>query len=197
MKRTAVSLLLAAALLLAGSGCRKAPKQTADGEPWSEDWVRVGASLGVEQSDNGFVLLDNKDALAVSGLYYAAWTDGDAVDYENEDGEVVDLYDAQLYLLLEEAASPEDAAASLEEWKTAAEETHPIQKTETITSAGQEFQILTYEYTAAENPYAFGGMALGVHGSSAICVELACREGYDREVKEILMEFLEGFHYAA
>lgn len=58
-------------------------------------------------------------SLSADGLYYALWTTGNSKKYENSDGETVDLYDAQLYLLLGESKTSEAAAESMENWLTA------------------------------------------------------------------------------
>ena len=80
--------------------------------------------------------LDNKDALAADGLYYAAWSCGNAKPYENKDGDTVDLYDAQLYLLLGEAKSTENAQHDKNTWLAAAEENYDVQQKEEISCNG-------------------------------------------------------------
>ncbi|MCD8146991.1 MAG: hypothetical protein LUD84_06930 [Clostridiales bacterium] len=195
MKRL-ISFFLAACLLLALCGCSKKPTTTAEGTDWDENWTLVGATIGVEEPGNGLTLLDNKDALAVSDLYYAAWTIGDKTEYVNEDEETVDLYDAQLYVLLQDCKSSEKAEAEVAEWQAAEEETYSVAETQTVTCAGQEFTVLIYDGTGEDNPYGFGASAFAVYENHAINAELTCQEGFEGDALTILTEFLEGFHYA-
>ena len=57
--------------------------------------VIVGHTLEIKNNDKRLVPLDNKDALAADGLYYAAWSCGNAKPYENKDGDL--LYVHHLY----------------------------------------------------------------------------------------------------
>ena len=61
----------------------------------------VGSTLVAPAPQDDFVLLDNKDILSANGLYYASWVNGDAQPYENSEGKTVDLYDAQLTLVVQ------------------------------------------------------------------------------------------------
>ncbi|MCD8189049.1 MAG: hypothetical protein LUD78_02330 [Clostridiales bacterium] len=195
MKRW-VALFMTLSLLLALCGCSKKPTVTNDGAEWDEDWTLVGATIGVEEPGNGLTLLDNKDALAVSNLYYAAWTIGDKTEYVNEDDETVDLYDAQLYVLLQDCDSGEKAEAEVAEWQATEEENYTVTETQTVTCAGQDFTVLIYDGTGEDNPYSFGASAFAVYENHAINAELTCQEGFEGDALTILTEFLEGFHYA-
>ncbi|MCD8050890.1 MAG: hypothetical protein LUE89_04335 [Clostridiales bacterium] len=195
MKRV-ISLIMAFCLLLTLCGCSRKPTVTAEGTDWDEDWTLVGATIGVEEPGNGLTLLDNKDALAVSDLYYAAWTIGDKTEYVNEDDETVDLYDAQLYVLLEDCKSGEKAETEVAEWQATEEENYSVAETQTVTCAGQEFTVLIYDGTREDNPYSFGASAFAVYENHAINAELTCQEGFEGDAFAILTEFLEGFHYA-
>ncbi|MCC8181987.1 MAG: hypothetical protein LIO45_03260 [Clostridiales bacterium] len=196
MKRL-ISLCALLSLLLGLCACTAAPTETNDGLDWSENWVRVGATLGVEPPENGLTLLDNKDALAGSDLYYAAWTVGEAEDYVNSDGDTVDLYDAQLYLLLADCADEETAAQNIAQWQAAEEAVYTVTDTQTVTCAGQEFTVLIYDGTGEDNPYQFGASAFGVYQNHAINVELTCQTDFDGDALTILTDFLDGIHYAS
>ena len=91
-------------LLLAGLlgliGCAQYPDQAVDGTSWDPNWTMLGSVLGAEEPGNGFSLLDNYSVLTGEDLYYAAWVAGEPSAYTNEDGEGVEVYDAQIYLLL-------------------------------------------------------------------------------------------------
>lgn len=191
MKKLIICLLLALSLLL--TGCAKVVTPADLG--WEEDWQRFGNYLAMEEVGHGFTLLDNKDALAMNDLYYAAWVTGEPRDYENAQGETVDLYDAQMYLLMavckEEAAAKQNAA----DWLAAEQETYTVTDTRTVKANGIPFTVITYE-TKGENPYAFGISAFGYSGNKALTAELSCREGYDENIQTVMADFLSGLHLA-
>ena len=189
------ALCLLGLLCLTGCGAA-APETAADGSAWNEDWVTVGNVVGVETPE-GMTLLENNDALSAKGMYYAAWSLGEAEEVLNEDGETAQVYDAQVYLLLagyDSTAKAEEAAA---EWLEMAAEQYAVESTDSETHNGQEFTVVTYTYTSETNPYARGASAFGVYGNYAVSVELSCREDFDGNALEILADFLDHCHYAA
>lgn len=102
MKKSKV--LFPVCLILFLTGCASKPQSAKDGQKWSDDWTVIGTSVGVEASTK-LTLLDIKEGLAADGLYYATWISGNSVSYENSEGDTIDLYDAQLYFLTNEAVS--------------------------------------------------------------------------------------------
>lgn len=187
---------LLAGLLLGLCGCASAPQRAADGQAWQEDWTMVGTAVGIEETAL-LTPLENSEALAADGLYYATWVDGGCVPYENSDGDTVDLYDAQLYLLTSEAMSEESAADSCETWLAAARENYQVEQEETVTCNGQPYTWLTYRCIGEDNPYDRGVSAFGICGTTAVCAELTCREDYSGDLAAMLTDFLEGCHYRA
>lgn len=186
--------LLAACGLLAGCA-QPIPRQAADGAAWEEDWVSVGNVLGVDTPE-GLTPRENNDALTASGMYYAAWSTGEAEPYTNEDGDAALLYDAQVHVLLagyNEAGKAEDGAA---EWLEMASSRYAIEETSSETYNGQAFTVITYTYESDTNPYARGASAFGVYRNYAISVELSCREEFGGGAREILADFLSNCHYA-
>lgn len=157
--------------------------------------VRIGHTLEVANTDKRLTLLDNKDALAADGLYYAAWTAGDSEPYENKDGDTVDLYDAQLYLLLGEAKSAKTAQQDMDTWLAAAKENYEIQKEEERSCNGQAYTIITYSCKSTDTPYARGVSAFSTNQNTAVCIELMCREHYHEDLGEMLTGFLTNCHY--
>lgn len=87
-------------LLLAITGCSSIPSVTEKEPIENTAYLKIGRNLEVCNTNENLILYDYKEALAGDGLYYASWKIGDAIPYENSDGDTVDLYDAQLYLLL-------------------------------------------------------------------------------------------------
>lgn len=187
-----------AALCLLLSGCaRPAPEQAADGAAWEESWTTLGGVLGVEDPGHGLVLMDNNTALTASDMYLACWSVGDSIPYENEEGTEVRLYDGQLYLLLSGHSSPQEAEKEVEEWRSMAEDQYAVDDSWSDICSGQTFTMLTCTYTAETNPFDHGISAYGTWGNYAISVEFSCRDTFTGDVKEILTDFLNGFHYAA
>ena len=191
MKR-AVSLALLAVLLLTGCAARTGPTNEELG--WDKDWVRVGALLGVEPVD-GFTLSENIDAMGVYGLYYATWTAGEARDYTNADGEESRLYDAQIYVLLQQSKSADEARAALKDWIGLEQENYEAGETLTETYAGQEFDLFPLLQAGEDNPYTHGAAAFAARDNWAISVELLCQDSFEGDAQTCLIKFLSGFHY--
>lgn len=189
-------LLVLVSLFLLLTGCSSTPETAIDGQKWQEDWIQIGLRIGMEAPEQ-FTLLDNKDALAADGLYYATWVTGDSRPYENSDGDVIDLYDAQLYLLASE--SPDEAAAqkNCSTWLAAAKENYDIASEDTITCNGQTYTMITYHCTGNDTPYDRGVSAFGTCGVSSVCAELTCLKNYEEDLTTLLTELLSGCHYSA
>ena len=188
------------ALLLTGllglSGCSAYPEQAADGTPWDPDWTMLGSVLGAEEPGNGFSLLENYSVLTGEDIYYATWVAGEPSAYTNEDGEDVDVYDAQLYLLAVGCADESYALQNQEDWIARQQETYTVTETWSETRNGQEYTLLAYECGSETNPYQRGVSALTVYGNYAISAELACRAEFTGQEREILLRFLDGCHYS-
>ena len=127
MKRNGlfVLVLALAAVLCAGCGVKDEdlksdPLVNADGT------APVGSTLVAPAPQDDFVLLDNKDILSANGLYYASWVNGDAQPYENSEGKTVDLYDAQLTLVVQENKTEDKAASAVEGWQTLAQQNYDV-----------------------------------------------------------------------
>lgn len=191
----------AAALLMTGllmlSGCGQYPEQAADGTPWDPNWTMLGSVLGAEEPENGFSLLDNYSVLTGEDIYYAAWAAGEPTDYTNEDGEDVQVYDAQIYLLAAGYADEAQAQQNQEEWIARQQETYTVTDSWSETRNGQEYTLLAYECGSETNPYHRGVSAFTVYGTYAVSAELACRESFTGQEREILLQFLDGCHYSS
>lgn len=157
--------------------------------------VQIGGSLTVRNADTRLKLLSNLDTLSADGLYYASWAVGNSEPYENSDGDTVDLYDAQLYLLLGEFKSSDTAQQNMDNWFTAGQTNYNITAEENVTCNGQSYTVVTYNFDNEENPYERGVSAFGVHQNLAVCVELTCRENYQEDLYEMLIDFLNGCTY--
>ncbi len=190
-----IKLLLPLGLLVLLAGC--ASSKTVSGSNGAEEEsVQIGTHLTVDAPDV-LTLLDNKEVLAADGLYYATWTAGDSVPYENSEGDTIDLYDAQLYFLTSENASEDKASGNCASWLAAARENYDIQSEDERTFNGQTYTLLTYNCTGENNPYDRGVSAFTVHGSTAVCAELTCLENYTEDLETLLTDFLNGCHFTA
>lgn len=197
MKIKCLCALLCLSLTL--TGCSLYPSLTEEPDnTWEESgYVTVGSHLTVNNGHSGLVLLNNKDVLAPSeGLYYASWVKGDARPYENSDGDTLDLYDAQIYLLLGEFTDNEHARSNMESWLSTARSNYEILSEKDIDCNGQDYTLITYNCINEENPYDVGASAFGVYHQTAVCVELTCLEGFEEEPKSMLTEFLENCDYS-
>lgn len=171
-------------------------------EPLDDTWAdsgyaNVGGVLTIENSDNRFTLLDNRDTLSSEGLYYAAWTIGDAVPFENSGGDTVDLYDAHLYLLLGEYSSHDRALENMGKWLTAGKNNYEVQSEEEITCNHQTYTMISYQFPNSDNPYDRGISVFGACGKSAVCIELTCRETFTEDLRTLMVTFLEHCTYQA
>lgn len=192
--KQAVRLIILSAILACLASCGAAmPTKAADGTPWSEDWTTLGQTLGVEGPGHELTLRDNK---AAKGMYYAAWSIGEAQPYTNSSGEETNLYDAQLVLLLSDAGTAEEARMSMEEWLSLAEERYSIADTAQQTCNGQEFTVVTYTFPPETSPFERGVSAFTTFNTWAISVEFACQDTFEEDAGEILSDFLEHCHYA-
>ena len=197
MKRWKQGLAL---LLLAGtlglSGCSRYPDQADDGTLWDPNWTMLGSVLGAEEPGDGFSLLDNYSVLTGEDIYYAAWVAGEPIDYTNEDGEDVKVYDAQLYLLAAGCADETHARQNEEDWIARQQETYTVTETWNETRNGQEYTLLAYGCGSETNPYDRGVSAFAIYGMYVINAELTCRKEFAGQEREILLQFLDGCHYS-
>lgn len=177
------------------TGCSGLSSLSDDNTVENSEYVTVGNHLTVHNMDTRLTLIDNKDALSADGLYYASWVSGDSEPYENSDSDIVDLYDAQLYLLMGEFKNPDTAQKNMESWFAAGQTNYDITDESTITCNGQSYTMITYSYQNEENPYSHGVSAFGVSNNLAVCVELTCREGYQEDLQQMLTDFLDNCTY--
>lgn len=192
-KRKTVSLILSAALML--TGCTS-PSSLEEKQPLQNvSELTVGNSMKVTDISPDYTFTADNSTLAADGLYYASWGLGGHEPYENSDGGTVELYDASLYLLLGESQTPASAQENTALWFHTAETNYKIVKTEEISCNGQDYTLITYNFTGTENPYARGMSAFATPGTVSVCVELTCREYFDGDLRVILTDFLDNCSY--
>lgn len=189
MKRIWIWALLTALLL---SGCTSGKPQHPE---WDANWVSVGDTFAVEPLE-GFNLNEQNDMLSFSGLYYATWTSGEERAFVNADGEDAVVYDAQIYVLLEECSGTEQATQEVEGWIARERESFGFAETEAKAFAGQEFAVLPLISGNESNPYGSGIAAFAVRRDCAISVELVCSDRFTADPQVVLARFLDSFHYS-
>lgn len=192
-KRSVAALVLCAALALTGCASPSSLTEKQPLENVSE--LTVGDSIKVTDIDPDYTLTADNSTLAADGLYYVSWGLGGHEPYENSDGETVELYDANLYLLLGESKTPSGALENTALWSDAAETNYDIEKTEEISCNGQDYTLITYRLTGEDNPYARGVSVFATKDTASVCVELTCREDFDGDLSAILTGFLEHCTY--
>lgn len=190
MRRLWILVLLAAMAL---SGCSGSVGQP--NPDWEKSWVRIGDIIGVEPMED-FSLNESNDVLSISGLYYATWTCGDGKDYVNTDGDDAIIYDAQIYVLLQECRDSEAAAQTVDTWIAREKQSYTAGETDTESFGTQVFDLLPLSSGKAGNPYSHGIAAFAVREQWAISVELVCSDGFTGNPQSVLARFLTGFHYS-
>lgn len=172
------------------------PEKAADGAAWDKSWEMMGAAVGIEPP-GGLTLLANNSILAGSDTYYAAWTAGEAAKYTNADGDEVDLYPAQLYVLLYGCADAAEAEATCADFLAREKATYTVQDERIETHSAQDYTVLDYTGGSADNPYDRGSAAFAVRGSYVLVAELLAQDSFDGDVPQLLADFLDGVHYDA
>lgn len=188
--------LFAAVALLIPSFARY-PERADDGAAWDRDWEMLGTVLGVEAPQNGFTLLNNDTVLAGDDTYYASWVSGEATPYVNADGKDVDLYPAQIYLLLYGCADEAAARDAVAEWTAREEETYAVRERREENINARDYALLLYDCGSETNPYSRGISAFTQLGHYAVIAELTCTAEFDGDEQALLAEFLRGCHYSS
>lgn len=189
MKNLKFFLVICIMILLCGC----ASSQTDDPQQ-PNGQIQVGKSVYIDPLKQ-LTVSEYNDILAADGLYYATWTDGEAVPYENSEGESVNLYDAQLYFLADECPDEAQAEKNCNAWLSTAKENYQVYSEKTMTFSDQSYTVIYYTCSSDTNPYDHGISAFCTNGANAYCIELTCTEKYTKELEPILTDFLNGCHY--
>lgn len=198
MKLKPLLCILCAALMLTGCAHASLLSQETKEDTWADSgFITVGHNLTIQNTGNRLTLLENMDVLSADGLYYATWTMGDSEPYENSEGNTVDLYDAQLYLLSGEFSDSQHAQSNMDKWLTAGKSNYEVLSEEDITCNGQSYSLITYNCINENNPYERGASAFGIYQNNAVCIELTCRENFEEDIRTILIDFLNDCTYGS
>lgn len=194
MKLKHIACSLCIILLLTGCSLLPSTKQ----ENYAIDntsHITIGGYLKINHINNNMVLLDNKDTLAADGLYYASFGMGGTKDYENNDGDIIEFYDAQLYLLLGENQDGNEAQNNVDTWLAAGKSNYKVHEEKDISCNEQSYHIIAYDCESKNSPYARGISAFAAVGNYAVCAELTCRDDFTDELETILTDFLNDCSY--
>lgn len=187
MKGKLFVCILLVALALAGCSVLS-PKEDSEKD---SSFAAVGDLLAIDNIDERFQRQDSSDFLATDGMYYLSWVMEDAVPFTNTQGDVVDAYGARLHLLLQQFTDEEKALENKKFWLATGKENYAVLSEEEISCNGVDYTLITYNVKNVDNPYARGASALGVFDNNAVCIELMCREDFEKAAKEVLIDFLE------
>lgn len=187
------------ALMAAGSlvDFSQYPSAAADGAAWDKSWEMMAKAVGIEAPGDGLTLLTNNSVLAGEDTYYASWTVGEPAPYTNADGDEVDLYPAQLYVLLYGCADQAAAESACADFLAREQETYTVQDQRTETHNAQDYTIIDYTGGSAGNPYGRGSSAFAVRGNYVLVAELLAQDSFNGDVSRMLSDFLDGVHYSA
>lgn len=150
-----------------------------------------------QHGGGGLTLLTNNSVLAGEDTYYASWTVGEPAPYTNADGNEVDLYPAQLYVLLYGCADQAAAESACAGFLAREQQTYTVHSQRTEEHNAQRYTVLDYTGGSAGNPYGRGSSAFAVRGNYVLVAELLAQDGFDGDVSRMLSAFLDGVHYSA
>ena len=181
----AIGILSILALLSAGCVPELKKPEPSKSGPW-----KIGTYVEVEDVPHGFEIQNQNDSLASDNLFYTAWTSGkqQSIIIGNKE---TDYYDAQLYMLVQEADSAESSENNMANLLTRAESTYEISDEEKKTYNGRTWTVLTYTYKSEDTPYAHGISALTAAEHATVLVELSMTDAFAEDGSEALAYVLD------
>lgn len=187
------SLIIIPAVILAlTTGCASENPDDYRNTEEAANGIYEIACMTVKEPDDHFDLYDNKDVLAEDGLHYITWTSGSPTEYTNSDGNVVNLFDAQLYLLVKDCSTDEAAATEISGWQSIEAEAYNSHTTQNAAYNNQDYTLLFLSDSKKDSPYSEGISAYTTYNSYAVCIELYCCEDFNGDLSELLDSFLNG-----
>ncbi len=179
------------------TGCSFFPSTLEKNEnTWADSGsITVGNMLTVQNTDDRLALINHMDTLSADGLYYASWAMGSPEPFQNSAGDMIDLYDAQFYLLLGEFPDDESAKGAMGKWLAAGKANYDILSEEEIICNGQPYTFITYQRAHDDIPYHRGVSAFGQFHNYAVCIELTCKEDFEEDLTALMNDFLNACSY--
>ncbi len=189
MKRKLISLIIVISLMLCGCGSE------ANQTNWDESWTVIAPFLAAEPME-GFAFGESDDIFGISGVYYAAWTNGDARSFTNSEGEDTVIFDAQIYVVAQECRTEEEAQQNISAWKAREKQNYQASEEFGITVNDRDYIMMNMVSGNEGNPYGSGTAAFTASGTNAICVELVCSDTFAGDPRSLMEEFLGGLHFS-
>lgn len=156
--------------------------------------LSVGDTAQIKDPGDGYTLLDIQDSLTARGLYYAAWGVGEAEDYSDDD-KTIKLYDAQIYMIISTCTEESEAIETVGEWESTARGSYDVTEESEVTyqlnDTSLDMTMISYTYPEdLDNPCDYGMSVYGTDGTTAICVEISCRNQWDGDGEKLIETFL-------
>lgn len=158
--------------------------------------ITVGTIFEAKNLDSRLVLMDHKETLAADGLYYISWGMNRQETDKSKEEDDTQQYDAQLYLLLGEGKSSEEAQRNMDTWLTAAKSNYEIITEKDVSCNEQSYSVILYNRNSADSIYDKGISAFGTADHIAVCMELICTENFNEDLETILTDFLNNCSYS-
>jgi hypothetical protein len=184
-----ISVFIILCLLLSGCGSNENATQ------WPSDMIAVAPFLAVEPIE-GYAFGESADTLGLGGVYYATWTSGDVRDFVNSKGESAVIFDSQIYIIVQEARTEEDAKTTQAQWIAREQQNYECGDVFPLTVNGRDYSLLPLISGDVANPYNFGYAAFTTYGTNTICAELVCSDTFSADPQAVMEQFLNSLHYS-
>lgn len=194
MKKSLILICLLLCLLLSACGV-KLPEKTTDGQPWNKDWITIGTIVGIDSMDD-WTKRRSEDMMAADGVYYYAWSQGEAQTYTSEEGNEVTSYGAELYLLASQSKTAEDAEKTAAQWQSLADERTADAPKSTLDAGGIRYQISSYPVASESGEDSQCVSASCLFGTRVIRIDVLTRADFGQDPMDLLQAFLSRCHYA-
>ena len=191
-KYTLIALVLALSLVLTGcmGGMVRPPETLGDGTPWDGNWVNMAGLVGVEKPE-GFDLLTTNGTLENMTIQYATWVRGEETKIDKK----TYIYEGQIYLMVEQCESADQAAATVQEWYGKLGGDLQITAREVVAVDGVDYELVYYTPQGTDTHFSRGVTTFWQHGSMVLVADIACVETMELDLTKTMTEFLAGFHY--
>ena len=191
-RKTLTALVLALSLVLTGcmGGMVRPPETLGDGTPWDGNWVNMAGLVGVEKPE-GFDLLTTNGTLENMTIQYATWVRGEETKIDKK----TYIYEGQIYLMVEQCESADQAAATVQEWYGKLSEGMEITEREVVAVDGLGYELLYYTPKGTDTHFTRGVTTFWFYGDMVLVADIACADTLELDLRETMREFLAGFHY--
>lgn len=188
-------IILSTTSVFSGCGMATNTTQTENAAETATYPLSVGDVMTIDDLGSDAKLLDIQDSLSSRGLYYAAWGIGNAEDYVNDEDTTIQLYDAQLYTIISTCTQESEALETCANWQSTAKKSYTVTDEATLIYNDIRYSMLSYTYPEdSKNPCDYGMSIYGTDGTTAICVEISCRNQWNGNGEDLITNFLDHCH---